>query len=97
MSTEQLLRTVQYMEPLSLVRGDALVQQGEANARHFYIVYSGGTEARGKALHHARGRRSVRPPRASPGSGRSDAPRSAASAARKRAAACVARLSWRPR
>ena len=44
MSTEQLLRTVQYMERLTLQRGDQLVKQGEANARHFYIIYTGGMD-----------------------------------------------------
>ena len=29
---------------LTLARGDVLVKQGEANARHFYIVYSGGMD-----------------------------------------------------
>jgi len=44
MSTEQLLCTVQYMERLALQRGDQLVKQGEANARHFYIIYTGGMD-----------------------------------------------------
>ena len=38
MSTEQLLKVMQYMERLTLARGDVLVKQGEANARHFYIT-----------------------------------------------------------
>ena len=74
MSTEQL-RTVQYMEPLSLVRGDALVQQGEANARRTLST----REALKPVERPSTLRADAAPCAASclPGSGRSDAPRSA--------------------